>query len=313
MTTLERRKRRFSTAFRKEQVVLIESGKTTISEVSRLYEVHYSSVKRWVDRFGSKPIEPTIIISNKSEYDRIGDLEKELTKLKQIIGEQQIRILHQDALIQIAKKELGSDFEKKNAFSALKYLHEHKGEHGIGFTKLYAHFGTSRQAYYQALKRQEAEVAMIKEISALVASYRQHDDRRAGSRSLYHNLDIKGRYAIGVTKFEDLMHKYRLTLAPLNMRIITTTSSLQSWNYKNLTKGLIINDTNQVVVGDITYINIGKEVFYLFCLTDIYSGRIVGHHLGERMKAEDAYQAFEQWIRLRKEAVRGCKRLYSSY
>ena len=113
MTTLERRKRRFSTAFRKEQVALIESGKTTISEVSRLYEVHYSSVKRWVDRFGSKPIEPTIIISNKSEYDRIGDLEKELTKLKQIIGEQQIRILHQDALIQIAKKELGSDFEKK--------------------------------------------------------------------------------------------------------------------------------------------------------------------------------------------------------
>lgn len=55
MTVEERRRRRFSEEFRREQVELIESGKLTRTEVSKLYEVKVSNVNRWLRRFGKKP------------------------------------------------------------------------------------------------------------------------------------------------------------------------------------------------------------------------------------------------------------------
>jgi len=164
---------------------------------------------------------------------------------------------------------------------------------------IYKFLGISRQSYFQQKKRQENTKRMMIEIEDLVTQYRVNKDRRAGSRSLYYNLNIKSRYDIGVNKFESLMSEYGLTLAPLKVRVITTQSSLQSWNYPDLTPGLIINNINQLVVGDLTYISIGWELFYLFCLTDLYSARIVGHHFGKRMRAVDAKKALDMWYKLR--------------
>ena len=47
--------------------------------------------------------------------------------------------------------------------------------------------------------------------------------------------------------------------------------------------------------------------YYLFCLTDVFSARIVGYHISERMRKQEALKAFNQWIRLRgKNKVLGC-------
>jgi transposase InsO family protein len=103
------------------------------------------------------------------------------------------------------------------------------------------------------------------------------------------------------------MSQYGLTLAPLRVRVVTTKSVLQSWNYDNLLNGLTINGINQVVAGDLTYVSIDRSRFYLFCLTDIYSARLVGIWPSDRMRAEDAEQAFGAWVRLRgKEQLVGC-------
>lgn len=113
MTVEERRRRRFSEEFRKEQVALIESGKLTIQEVARLYEVKNSNVKRWVTKYGIKEIPPGIIISSSSEYNRIGDLEKQVRDLKQIIADQQISLITKASIIELAEEKLGKDFQKK--------------------------------------------------------------------------------------------------------------------------------------------------------------------------------------------------------
>ena len=113
MTVEERRRRRFSEVFRKEQVSLIESGDITVQEVSRLYEVKTDNVRRWIKKFGSIELPSTIVISKSSEYNRLGDLEKQIKELKQIIGEQQIKIIAQDSIIELAEQKLGKDFEKK--------------------------------------------------------------------------------------------------------------------------------------------------------------------------------------------------------
>lgn len=179
--------------------------------------------------------------------------------------------------------------------------------HGIEMKRFYGYAGISRQGYFQALGRQRAEEQMMSEIESLVEVYRRDKDKRAGSRTLYHCLDIKQRYAIGVTKFERLMKDYGLTLRPLRIRVVTTQSSRQSWNYPDRSKGLLVNGINQLVVGDLTYVSYGKDRCFLFCLTDVYSARIVGHDWSGRMRAQDAKRAFDQWVNLRgRTSLKGC-------
>jgi transposase InsO family protein len=145
------------------------------------------------------------------------------------------------------------------------------------------------------------------DIDALVVAYRRTKDRRAGSRSLYYNLEIKTLFGLGVNRFERLMAEAGLTLAPLRLNVITTVSCYQSWQYNNLANGLAINDINKIVVGDITYLFVGRERYYLFCLTDVYSSRIVGIHISERIRSRDAHHALDAWIQLRgAAAIRGC-------
>jgi putative transposase len=180
-------------------------------------------------------------------------------------------------------------------------------EHGISMERLYAYVGISRQGFSKAVKVFEREKLMMEKISALVKNYRQKKDRRAGSRSLFYNLGIKNKFGIGINKFEQLMSEIGLTLSPLSIRVITTQSSMQSWNYPNLVNGLSINDINQVVAGDLTYLFLFGKRYYLFCLTDLYSARIVGIAFGPTMRAQDAKHARDEWVKLRrKKNLRRC-------
>jgi transposase-like protein len=113
MTEDERRRRRFSEEFRKEQVRLIETGKTTVGEVAKRYHVKTQSVKVWLIRLGKKSVPGRIMITTGKEFDRIVDLEKENRKLVELIGRQQVELVYKDGLLRLAKEKLGDDFEKK--------------------------------------------------------------------------------------------------------------------------------------------------------------------------------------------------------
>lgn len=113
MTSDERRMRRFSEEFKREQVKLIESGGRSIAEVSRLYEVKTQNVRQWVKKFGARPLPEFVIIQTQEEVNRIKELEREVGKLKGIIGDLHVELLYKNELISLAKEKLGSDFEKK--------------------------------------------------------------------------------------------------------------------------------------------------------------------------------------------------------
>lgn len=189
----------------------------------------------------------------------------------------------------------------------LQIIKEKQDEHRITLEKFYSYVGITRQGFSQAVYRQQEEQLLISSIVKLVQNYRQKKDRRAGSRSLYYNLNIKTRFNIGVNKFEQLMSANGLSLVPLRIRVVTTKSSMQSWNYPNLINGLSVEDINEVVVGDLTYVYFEGQRFFLFCLTDLYSARIVGYQIGPNMRAKDAKRALDMWKRLRKKAkIKGC-------
>lgn len=186
-------------------------------------------------------------------------------------------------------------------------IREAQGEHGIAMEKFYRHVGISRQGFSKATQGFVEEKLLVEKLIGMVKSYRQSKDRRAGSRSLFYNLDIKSRFGIGVNKFEQLLSSNGLILPPLSTRVVTTKSTMQSWTYSNLVNGLSINDINQVVVGDLTYLFIFGKRYFLFCLTDLYSARIVGIGFGPNMRAQDAKQARDEWVKLRKKKnLKGC-------
>jgi len=114
MTTEERRRRRFTVEFRKEQVLLIETGQRTVVEVSRLYEIRPANVRYWMRKYGSKPLPEKIIVSNGKELDRLKDLENQIKTLREVIANQQVELYYQKSVIGLAKERLGEDFEKND-------------------------------------------------------------------------------------------------------------------------------------------------------------------------------------------------------
>lgn len=172
---------------------------------------------------------------------------------------------------------------------------------------LYEVAGMSRQAYHKGIRNMIDEDVKWRALPHLVNDYRSKHDSRAGSRSLYFNLNVKEVFGVGINTFERKMASLDLTLRPLRTRVVTTQSSIQSWNYSNLIQGLEVIGINQVVVGDLTYVTVGIHRYYLFCLTDVYSARIVGWSLAIDMKADKAMEALRMLIRIRgKPSLKNC-------
>ncbi len=113
MNVEERRRRRFSEAFRKEVVVKIEKGEMTVVDASRLYEVKAQNVKNWLMKFGKKEYPPALLVQSHKDVTRLKDLEKENKQLKEMLGTQHMKVVYLETLLTLAKEELGADFEKK--------------------------------------------------------------------------------------------------------------------------------------------------------------------------------------------------------
>lgn len=180
-------------------------------------------------------------------------------------------------------------------------------ERGFEMENLYRYLGTSRQVVYRKIVGYNKKRELFESIEPLICSYRQKKDRRAGSRSLFYNLNIKDRFNIGVIQFEQLLSNHQLTIAPMRLRVVTTQSDCQSWNYKNLVMGFEISGINQVVCGDLTYLYIGSSLYYLFCLMDMFSFTLLGIHASDRMRSIDAEAALHDWIKMRgTDAIQDC-------
>jgi transposase len=54
LSTQERRKRTFSEDFKRQKVKEIERKQTTVSEVSKAYQVRANNVYRWIDKYSHK-------------------------------------------------------------------------------------------------------------------------------------------------------------------------------------------------------------------------------------------------------------------
>ena len=117
LTELERRKRIFSEAFKKEKVREIERKQTTIAEVSKAYQVRYNNVSKWVDKYGtSKDKGVRLVVEMESETKKLIALQAKVAELERIVGQKQLLLDFQSKMIDLAEQEYGIDI-KKNADS----------------------------------------------------------------------------------------------------------------------------------------------------------------------------------------------------
>ena len=80
----------------------------------------------------------------------------------------------------------------------------------------------------------------------------------------------------------------------------TTTNSRHSWHIvPNLTRGIVLNDLNQLWVADITYLHLVEEFGYLAVILDAFSRKVVSWALDSHLRAELAISALKMAIRAR--------------
>ena len=155
--------------------------------------------------------------------------------------------------------------------------------------------GITRQAIHRK-KIQKVKVDIReKEVLNLVHEMRASHPRM-GSRSLHAALDLK---QIGITKFEQMMSRYGLTVPVKHKRILTTKSG-PGKRYPNLTNGKELNGINQLIVIDITHYIMNGKTTYITILKDFYSKRLVGIHASETMDVNNVIKPLKQLLKLRK-------------
>lgn len=112
-TTMESRKRSFSEEFKIKKVREVEQKITTVTEISRQYEVRRSCVYRWLEQYGNHKKGVKIIVESESDTRQILELKAKIAALEQIIGQKQVQLDFKDKMIELAEETYGVDIKKK--------------------------------------------------------------------------------------------------------------------------------------------------------------------------------------------------------
>ena len=161
---------------------------------------------------------------------------------------------------------------------------------------LCARVGMSRQNYYAARRlrqRRQIDEALILE---LVKRERQVQPR-IGGRKLLHLLgpDLEeAGIQIGRDRFFELLAESDMLVAPKPGAPRTTNSRHSLPVFGNLLAGRVLCAPNEAWVSDLTYIRTDEGFLYAALITDAYSRKIVGAHIGDSLEAEGCLHALDQ-------------------
>lgn len=111
--------RSFSEDFKKQKVQEIVTKKTTVQEVSKLYEIWPQIIYRWIHKYSSDhPKQTKIVVEMESESQKALFYKEKVAELERLVGQKQIELDFMEKLIELASEELDMDL-KKNFSSKL--------------------------------------------------------------------------------------------------------------------------------------------------------------------------------------------------
>lgn len=122
---------------------------------------------------------------------------------------------------------------------------------------------------------------------------------RIGTRKLQALIkdDVAGLgLKIGRDKLFDLLRDAGLLVKRSKKYVRTTESFMRYSQFGDLFNGRVWTSPHQAWVSDITYLRVGASFKYLFLVTDAYSRKIVGWHLGNSLESKWAVEALRMAI-----------------
>lgn len=167
---------------------------------------------------------------------------------------------------------------------------------GINISMLCARTGMSRQNYYAVRRlrqRRQIDEAMIVE---LVKQERCMQPRIGGRKLLClirPELEDAG-VQVGRDRFFEVLAEHDLLVVRKPGRPHTTNSRHSLPVFHNLLTERSFNGPNQAWVSDLTYIRTNEGFLYAALITDAFSRKIVGAHIGDSLEAEGCLAALEQ-------------------
>lgn len=166
-------------------------------------------------------------------------------------------------------------------------------------------FGKTRQGYYKVIDHIEKTALDEQIILQVVRSIRKKvQTDRWGVRKLHGlvNEELQDlNFRISRDKLFDLLRENNMLVRKRKRKFFTTQSHHWLRKYDNLIISRSLTAPDQLWVSDITYIKPVKgDPFYLYLITDAYSQKILGWHLGENLKADSALFALNMALKRRK-------------
>ena len=154
----------------------------------------------------------------------------------------------------------------------------------------------SRQNYYAARRLRQRRQIDEEMILELVRSERKLQPRLGGRkllRLISADLNEAG-IVIGRDRFFELLAESDLLVASKPVTPRTTNSRHSLPVFGNLLAGKILSAPNEAWVSDLTYIRTDEGFLYAALITDAYSRKIVGAHIGDSLEAEGCLLALEK-------------------
>jgi transposase InsO family protein len=155
----------------------------------------------------------------------------------------------------------------------------------------------TRQNYYarrKARRRRAVDGGLVVE---LVQRERQLQPR-LGTRKLYHMLKPELKRAgvqMGRDRMFEELRKRDLLLEPIPAPYPHTTQSYHNLPvFRNVIKDKELKEPNEVWVSDLSYLRTVEGYLYLALITDKYSRKIVGWHVGDNLEAVGCVRALER-------------------
>jgi transposase InsO family protein len=164
----------------------------------------------------------------------------------------------------------------------------------------------SPQNFYKSRKIRQRKKVNELLVKRLVEAERAIQPRLGGLKlhSMFREELAAEDVRLGRDRFFDVLRNQALLLEPLPKAPRTTNSAHSLPVFTNLVKDVELTGPNQVWVSDITYIRTREDFAYLSLITDKYSKKIVGYHLGQTLSAEDTLEALNMAIATLPEGVR---------
>jgi len=113
-TPKQRQYRYFSEEFKIKKVQEIERNISSVSEISRAFEVTTAAVYKWIYKYSlmrKKGVRQ--VVESKGATKKLLQAQQKVKELEQVVGQKQIEIDFLNKLIEIAGEEMQIDLKKK--------------------------------------------------------------------------------------------------------------------------------------------------------------------------------------------------------